>query len=287
MKIRDILKLRDQGVSFEFFPPASEKSKTKLIETVKALEEYNPLYVSMTCGAGGAWQDQTKTKEAVDILLREQDLVVMPHLTCIETKKSTIEGLLRDYQKKGIQNIMALRGDRPKQSDNSASKSKDFHYALDLVKLIREESEFCIGAAVYPEGHIESKSFQEDLDHSKEKIDAGADFAVTQMFFDNTYYYSFLERAEKAGITIPILPGILPLTNIAKVKEFASICRTTIPQDIEEKMEQAKGRPEEMERIGIEFTIRQCRDLKKQGFKRLHFFTLNRPGVMKAILDAI
>ena len=287
MKIADILKLRDQGVSFEFFPPASEKSKARLIETVKALGEYNPLYVSMTCGAGGASQDQTKTNQAVDILLREQDLVVMPHLTCIEAKRSTVEGLLRDYQKKDIQNIMALRGDRLKQSGDSDSRSKDFPYALDLVKLIRQESKFCIGVAVYPEGHIESKSLPEDLDHAKQKIDAGADFAVTQMFFDNAYYYSFLERAEKAGITIPILPGILPLTNIAKVKQFASICRTTIPQDIEEKMEQAKGKPDQMEKIGIEFTIGQCRDLKKNGFKRLHFFTLNRPKVMKEILDAI
>lgn len=287
MKIKDILKLRDQGVSFEFFPPASAKSKLKLIETVKALGKYNPLYASMTCGAGGAWQDQAKTQTAVDILLTEGNLVVMPHLTCVETPLSIIKQLLAAYQQKGIENIMALRGDPPKDRANSNSKSEGFSHAVDLVKLIRSQTEFCLGVAVYPEGHIESESLNQDLDHTKQKIDSGADFAVTQMFFDNSYFYSFFERARRAGITIPILPGILPLTNIAKIKQFASICRTTIPKQIEERMEQVRDEPDEMERIGIEFTIKQCRDLKGQGFKRLHFFTLNKPKVMSEILDAI
>jgi len=285
MRVGDIIKQRESGVSFEFFPPKSQKAKDRLIETVKALKVYNPLYVSMTCGAGGV--DQAKTKEAVDILLKEKGLLVMPHLTCLDASKDMIENSLKDYQAKAIENIMALRGDPPKGEDILSLGNRDFFYASDLVKFIRERFNFCIGVAVYPEGHIESNSLIKDLEYAKKKIDSGASFAVTQMFFDNSYYYTFRERAKRAGVTIPILPGILPLTNISKVKEFASICRTTIPEHIEQKMEAAKDRPEEMEKIGVEFTVEQCRDLKSKGFNYLHFFTLNRPQVMRSILDAI
>ncbi|MCF7908878.1 MAG: methylenetetrahydrofolate reductase [NAD(P)H] [Candidatus Omnitrophica bacterium] len=283
MKIVDILKTRESGVAFEFFPPSTQKSEERLIETVRILKDYQPLYVSMTHGAGGT--DQTKTQKAVDILLSEGGLAVMPHLTGISASKSQAEELLKAYQLKGLENIMALRGDPPKEE--IGAKVGDFRYAIDLVKFIKERSDLCIGVAVYPEGHIETESVEQDLDYTKQKIDSGADFAVTQMFFDNSYYYSFLDRMKKRAINAPVLPGILPLTNIAKVKEFASICRTTIPRQIEEKMEQFKDKPKEMEKVGIDFTIKQCRDLKSQGVKYIHFFTLNRPKVMSAILESI
>ncbi|RKY68738.1 MAG: 5,10-methylenetetrahydrofolate reductase, partial [Candidatus Latescibacterota bacterium] len=190
---------------------------------------------------------------------------------------------------KGIENIMALRGDPPQDVSDFDPTIGDFVYGRDLVDFIKREfgEYFCIGVAVYPEGHIESSSIEEDMEYTKQKIDAGADFAVTQMFFDNRYFYQFIERAQKYGIRIPVLPGILPLTDVNKVKEFASICRTTIPTKIEEEMLRFENNPEDMKKVGLDFTIRQCRDLIKNGFKRLHFFTLNKSGVITKVLEAI
>jgi len=285
MKVIDILQNQDQGVAFEFFPPKGEKGKKSLKATVEALRQYNPLYASMTYGAGGGTQE--KTKEAVCMLLAEGTFEVMPHLTCIGADGGSIKSLLDEYKENGIENIMALRGDPPQDTCNFDFSKQEFPYASRLVKYIKQNSHFCIGVAVYPEGHIEASSLEEDMEHTKQKIDAGADFAVTQMFFDNSYYYAFLERTRKKGINIPILPGILPLTDIAKVKQFTSICRTTIPRNIEEEMGRFADRPLEMEKVGIDFTIKQCRDLIKNGASQLHFFTLNKPAVIAAILKAI
>jgi len=285
MKISEILKQSDKGVAFEFFPPKSEKGRAALARTVKALKECKPLYASMTCGAGGT--TRKATQDAVSLLLEEGGLEVTPHLTCLDLSPDALESLLDGYKSKGIDNIMALRGDPPEGINDFSFSNQKFFCARDLVKAIKEYGRFCVGVAVYPEGHIETASLDEDLDYAKQKIDAGADFAVTQMFFDNTYYYRLLDRMKKKGIDIPVLPGILPLTDIAKVKQFASICRTTIPKNIEETMANLAKDSQEQEKAGIDFTIRQCRDLVKNGAKKLHFFTLNKPGIIKAILEAI
>ncbi|UCD16126.1 MAG: methylenetetrahydrofolate reductase [NAD(P)H] [Candidatus Omnitrophota bacterium] len=286
MKIDSILKEYNQGVSFEFFPPKTEKGIESLQKTAAVLSAYKPLYVSMTYGAGGSTQE--RTKEAVRMFQERADLVVMPHLTCIGARGARIAALLDEYKEKGIKNIMALRGDAPQLDVAFDSSIQEFRYGRDLVEFIKQRySGFCVGIAVYPEGHIETTSLAQDTDYTRQKVSAGADFAVTQMFFDNSHYYSLLDRMEKAGINIPVLPGILPLTDVAKVKQFASICRTTIPEHIEEKMGRFKENPDEMAKAGIDFTIEQCRDLIKNGIKQIHFFTLNKPAVMRRILDAI
>lgn len=286
MKITDILKKQEKGVSFEFFPPKTEAGSESLLNTLRILKKYKPLYVSMTYGAGGGTQE--KTKNAVSMFLKEKDLVVMPHLTCIGAKTSQITELLDEYKKYEIENIMALRGDLPQDKPDFDLAGQDLCYGSDLVRFIREKyRNLCIGVAVYPEGHIETASLKEDIDYTRQKIDAGADFTVTQMFFDNDYYYSLLDRMKENGISVPVLPGILPLTNIFKVKQFASICRTTIPRHIEKSMMRFSDSPEDMEKVGIENTIKQCRDLIKNGVRQLHFFTLNKPKVITTILNAI
>ena len=285
MRITKILENNDKGISFEFFPPKNEKEKKSLLITIKALKKYKPLYTSMTYGAGGSTQESTK--KAVRILLEEKDLIVMPHLTCIGTKKETINNLLDEYKKNGIKNIMALRGDLPDVGCKADLSKERLCYAKDLVTLIKENDDFCVGVAVYPEGHIETSTLEKDIEYTKQKIDAGSDFAVTQMFFDNSFFYSLCDRMKKKGINIPVLPGILPLTDLAKLKRFVSLCRTTIPKEIENKMSNLQDNPEEMKKAGVDFTIRQCQDLIKNGFKKLHFFTLNQPDVMTSILDAI
>ncbi|MFH1062609.1 MAG: methylenetetrahydrofolate reductase [NAD(P)H] [Candidatus Omnitrophota bacterium] len=285
MKISEILKQQEKGVSFEFFPPKTEKGRQSLSRTVEMLKQYKPLYVSMTYGAGGGSQEQTK--EAVSMLLDSRSLEVMPHLTCIGSCESEIKKILDNYKSQGIENIMALRGDPPVGEKDFNFKVKDYSYASDLVKTLKQYNHFCIGVAVYPEGHIETKSLDQDMEFTKKKVEAGADFAVTQMFFDNKYYYALLDRMQKKGITFPVLPGILPLTDVEKVKQFAVICRTTIPSDITMKMEKFRHDPKEMEKIGIDYTIRQCLDLMKNGVKKIHFFTLNKPEIITSIVDAI
>ncbi len=286
MKIRDLLKEKESGVSFEFFPTKTEAGKESLLAAVSELKRYKPLYISMTCGAGGtgAWE---KTEEMVYLLLKDKELVVMPHLTCANVTREEITALLERYLAAGVENIMALRGDPPRGVPDFEFKTQELRYGSDVVALIKGYGYFGIGVAVYPEGHLETKTLEEDLEYTKKKIDQGADFAVTQMFFDNSYYYAMCERMKKKGITIPVLPGILPLTDVAKVKQFASICRATIPSPIEEAMERLAGKPEEMAKVGLEFTIKQCRDLIQHGARRIHFYTLNRLETMRTVLNAI
>jgi methylenetetrahydrofolate reductase (NADPH) len=285
MKIIEILKTHDQGVSFEFFPPKTESGMASLIATAQKLKAYKPLYVSMTYGAAGSTQE--RTKEATYSLIKEKDFVVMPHLTCIGANIATIKSLLDEYKQNGIKNIMALRGDPPQGLRGFDFKSQALCFAKDLVSFIKGNNHFCIGVAVYPEGHIETKTLDEDLEYTKQKIVAGADFAVTQMFFDNSYFYSFLDRAAKSGVNIPILPGIFPLTDIDRLKKFCSVARTTIPKKIENEMGRFRAKPLEMEKVGIDFTIKQCQDLISRGHKCLHFFTFNKAELIQKIIKAI
>jgi methylenetetrahydrofolate reductase (NADPH) len=285
MKISEVLKQKKSGVSFEFFPHKTPKGKEQLHSAVKQLENYNPLYMSMTYGAGGTSQD--RTKEAVDMLLEEKICPIMPHLTCIGATKSSIEALLNDYKIRGVENIMALRGDIPQNMPDFNIRKGEFSCGKDIVSFIKKKSGFCVGAAVYPETHIESPCFEDDLKHTKEKIDAGADFAVTQMFFDNRFYYEFIRSAQKKGIAVPILPGILPVTDLNKLKQFVSTCRVSIPKELENRMAKHLDNPQEMEKIGLDWTIDQCRDLNHNGIKFLHFFTLNKGPVIAKILDAL
>ncbi|MCK9573549.1 MAG: methylenetetrahydrofolate reductase [NAD(P)H] [Candidatus Omnitrophica bacterium] len=285
MKIIDILKTHDKGVSFEFFPPKTDNGMNSFMNTVRDLKAYKPLYVSMTYGAAGSTQGATK--EATYLLIKEKDFTVMPHLTCIGANVDNIRNLLDGYKQNGIENIMALRGDIPQGKSDFDLKSQALCYAKDLVGFIKENGNFCTGVAVYPEGHIETKTLDEDIEYTKQKINAGANFAVTQMFFDNSHFYNFLERAAKKGINIPVLPGIFPLSDIDKLKKFCMVARTTIPRKVEEEMSRFRDNPQDMEKCGIDFTIKQCRDLISHGHSRLHFFTFNKSEMIRAILNAI
>ena len=286
MRIIDILRDQGRGISLEFFPARSEAGEKALAETVHTLKAYRPMYVSMTCGAGGG--KQGRTQEAVAMLLKEGGLVVMPHVTSIDITRDSMKALLDGYRESGIQNLMVLRGDPPQGAVHFDYKKQEFSYASDLVTFIRQEygDYFCIGVAVYPEGHLETATLEEDMKYTKQKVQMGADFAVTQMFFDNVYYYSLMDRMRKEGLTLPVLPGILPLRDISVVKKFASLCRSTVPTHIEEAMSPLEGKPEEMEKVGLEFTIAQCRDLVEHGVTKMHFYTLNKLAVAK-VLEAV
>lgn len=285
MFIRDILKERDEGVSFEFFPPKTEEGRDDFLRVVKELSAFDPLYVSVTYGAGGTTQD--RTYRTLKWLREETDLTLMSHLTCIGATKEAMDDLLRRYISIGIDNILALRGDPPKGVPDFNPLKGEFRYASDLVRFIRGYGCFSIGVAVYPEGHQESPSLDKDIEYMKKKIDEGADFGITQMFFDNRFFYEFMERVERAGISIPIIPGIMPIGDIRKIKEFASFCKATIPDSIMKRIEPFQDNPEEMKKIGIEIAIKQCIELRDNGVRYLHFYTLNRPDMVSSIIKAI
>lgn len=285
MQIKKILKEKSKGISFEFFPPKSAEGRVGFMKVVHELRKYNPLYVSVTFGAGGSTQD--RTKNTLLWIKEETNLNVMSHLTCIGATTNSMDSLLRDYKENGIDNVLAMRGDPPKNVKDFDPAKGDFRYAKDLVSFVKKYDYFSIAVAVYPEGHQEAPSIEKDIEYTKMKVDAGADFGITQMFFDNRHYYSFLERAAKAGINIPMLPGILPITDFSKVKEFSSLCKTEIPASLEKIMTPVADNPVEMRKRGIEYTIKQCEDLLKNGIKYLHFFALNKSEAVSEIINGL
>jgi methylenetetrahydrofolate reductase (NADPH) len=280
MKIKDIIEQQGKSISFEFFPPKNQQGEDQLLETIRRLESFKPTFVSVTSGAGGS--TLKNTRQVVKRIKEETSLTPMPHLTCVDQSKEEIGDILGDYLGLGVENILALRGDPPKGTTILIPKN-GLCYASDLVQLVASFNAFSIGVAVYPEGHIEAPSLEKDLFYTKQKIDAGADFAITQMFFDNSFFYRFMERAQKAGIDIPIIPGIMPITDIEKIRKFSQTCGATLPAHLVDRLQEAAS-PDEAGKIGLEFAIKQCEDLMRNGIRYFHFYTLNRADVVSAIL---
>ncbi len=285
MRISDALREREEGISFEFFPPKTPEGLQQLTSIARELESFSPIYASVTYGAGGSTQD--RTKETLYKLKSETGFTLMSHLTCVGATRGAMDSLLKDYISHGIENILALRGDPPHDMYEFDRTAGDFSYAKDLVEFVVRYRCFSIGVAVYPEGHPESPSLDADMDYAREKIDAGADFAITQMFFDNSFFYRFMDRAQKARIEIPIIPGIMPITDFGKIKKFASFCKASIPPEIEKAMTPITDRPEKMYWLGIEMAVRQCTDLIENGVRYLHFYTLNQSAAVKDILGSL
>jgi len=284
LKIGELLK-SEFSISFEFFPPKSQEGEEELFNTIKDLESLRPTFVSVTYGAGGSTRE--RTRRIVHKIHTETKLTVMAHLTCIAHSKEEILEILQDYKNIGVENILALRGDVPK-GDFQAPKGACKH-AVELVKLIRENfgGWFSIGVASYPERHPESPNMEWEIKYFKEKVLSGADFSITQMFFDNSYYYRFVEMCQRENINIPIIPGIMPITNFNQIKKFASMCGATIPQKLVEMLEPYTDNPKETAKRGVEFAIKQCEDLLDNGVPGLHFYTLNKSKATLLVYQAI
>jgi methylenetetrahydrofolate reductase (NADPH) len=282
MKIGEAIKAQGSSLSFEFFPPKDAAAEARLFQAITNLKGYQPTFVSVTYGAGGG--TLKNTRKVVVRIKGETPLTPMPHLTCVEQSASALEKILLDYKRNGVENVLALRGDPPKGQDKFEAHPDGFCYAIDLVRLVVTMGGYSIGVAVYPEGHIEAPDLETDMYYTRQKINAGADFAITQMFFDNRFYYNFMERAEKAGITIPIIPGIMPITDIGKIKKFGKMTGATIPKSIVGPMEKAAS-PEEALKLGVEFATKQCQDLRQNGVKYFHFYTLNQSQAVTEIVN--
>ena len=285
MKIKAILEKVRPSFSFEFFPPKNSEGFEQLFTTIEQLKSCQPSYVSVTFGAGGSTRSQTI--DLVGRIKNEIGLESMAHLTCVGSSKDELRSILDTLQEKGIHNILALRGDPPKGQEKFVKAENGFAYANELVEFIRKHYSFCIGVAGYPEGHVECPDKNTDLDNLKKKVDAGADFIVTQLFFDNRFYFDFVERAENAGIKIPVIPGIMPVLNVKQTQRFTKMCGSTIPEVLMKQLESFQDEPETVRKIGIEHATVQCDLLLQEGAPGVHFYTLNRSNATLKILESL
>ncbi len=283
MRVCDFLKERDFVLSFEFFPPKRREDEDAFWNTIEKLKRWKPDFVSVTYGAGGSTHDRS-----IDLALAllNKGFCVVAHLTSISLSREQVRKTLDILKAGGIENILALRGDIPKDPQFVIPKDA-FRYAYQLVEFIKANYDFCVGVAGYPEGHIEAPSREKDIEYLKLKVDKGAEFIITQLFFDNTFFFEFLELTQKAGINVPIIPGIMPITNYNQIIRFTKLCGATIPNNLLSLIESLKDKPDELRRAGIEYTINQCRELIDMGVKYLHFYTLNKSPTTNIILEAL
>ena len=272
---------RDVRVSFEFFPPKTEKMEEILWDSIQRLAPLEPAYVSVTYGAGGSTRQRTHA--TVVRIRRETVLEPAAHLTCVGAMREEIDEVARQYWRSGIRHIVALRGDPPEDVDRYEPHPGGYAYASDLVAGLKRVADFEISVAAFPEVHPEAAGAEADLDNLKRKIDAGATRAITQFFFDADIYLRFLDRARAAGVTVPIVPGILPVTNFARVVQFAAICGTRVPGWMADLFEGLDDRPETRRLVAATVAAEQCRALYANGVKTFHFYTLNRAELTYAI----
>ncbi|MGQ0508717.1 MAG: methylenetetrahydrofolate reductase [NAD(P)H] [Myxococcaceae bacterium] len=286
MKIRNRLNPSDPCFSFEFFPPKSDEGVTNLLQTLSELAPLEPGFVSVTYGAGGSTRD--RTLGLVTQIKQQTGIEAMAHLTCVGHTKQDLAEVLDQLADAKIENVLALRGDPPRGETKFTAVPGGFAYASELVEYIRSKDyPFSVGAACYPEGHLETGSRDVDLKHLKKKVDAGADFLITQLFFDNAFYFDFVERARRQGINCPIVPGIMPITNFEQVNRFIRMCGATMPMRLALQLEKLQDQPEAIMQLGVAHATVQCIELLNRGVPGIHFYTLNRSPATRMIVTAL
>jgi len=286
MRIRELLDAGGPAFSFEFFPPKTAQAEVTLFRTIDRLRPLRPAFVSVTYGAGGSTRD--KTIDLVCRIKHDIGIEAMAHLTCVGATQHELADILARLGDRGIDNVLALRGDPPRDQPNFVRPANGFGYASELVQFIRARGfPFCLGSACYPEGHPESISLDADIRHLKIKVDAGLDFLITQLFFDNAGYFAFIERARALGVHVPIVPGIIPITNVAQIERLATLCAARIPAELMARLDAVRDDDTAVQRIGIEHATQQCRDLLAHGAPGIHFFTLNQSPATRAILEQL
>jgi len=280
VKIIDRMLQDKVNISFEVFPPKTDDAYEKVLTTVDEIGKLKPSFISVTYGAGGGTSKNT-VKIASHI---QNDLGVnsIAHLTCASSTKEEVHRVIDDIKEKGIQNILALRGDIPK--DAAFPIPGHYKYASELVEDIKVRGDFCIGAACYPEGHVESEHKSEDIAHLKEKVDSGVDFLTTQMFFDNSILYNFLYRIREKGITVPVLPGIMPVTNGKQMARICQLSGTALPERFRAIVDRFGDNPKAMQQAGIAYATDQIIDLIANGINNIHIYSMNKPEVAVAIM---
>jgi methylenetetrahydrofolate reductase (NADPH) len=273
--------------SFEFFPPKTDEGERNLGRALAELARLTPTFVSVTYGAGGSAQQKRKTVDIVRHVKADFGLEAMAHFTCVGATVAELRETLDLMRDSGIENVLALRGDPPMGQSEWTATDGGLSYSRELIELIRDGYDFCIGAACFPEGHIHAASFEADLRYCKEKVDAGATFLITQLFFDNAAYFDFVARAREAGIDVPIVPGIMPVTDVGQLKRFTSMCGASLPTDMLLELELRADQPQAVQEFGVAYAALQCADLLRNGAPGIHFYTLNKSTSTRAILGAL
>lgn len=281
MQITEILNKKTMSLSFEVFPPKKETSFESVREATEEIAALNPSFMSVTYGAGGGTSDYTLS--VAKNIKEKYGVPMLAHLTCVSSGKALVEKRINDMKDAGITNVMALRGDLTPELQNSDRKDWEYRHAVDLIRELSEKGGFCIGAACYPEVHPESANQREDIIHLKEKVDAGADFLTTQMVFDNNLFFNFLYKIREAGITVPVLPGIMPITNANQVERAIKLSGAFMPQRFKAIVDKFGTNPEAMKQAGIAYATDQIIDLYANGITNVHVYSMNKPEIAKGI----
>lgn len=281
MKITDIIKEDRLSLSFEVFPPKTDDKFEKVKFAIEEIAELKPSFMSVTYGAGGG-----TSKYTVDIArdIRERGVTSIAHLTCVSSSRQQVRDMLDKLRANGIENILALRGDIPEGLDRT---NLEYRYASELVYEIKEYGGFCIGGACYPETHPESSSSMEDIANIKKKVDAGVEFLTTQMFFDNDIYYNFLYRLREAGVNVPVIAGIMPITSAKQIERVVSISQNALPQRFLRIVDRFRDNPKAMKQAGIAYATEQIVDLYANGVKAVHIYSMNNPSVVEALQNNV
>jgi methylenetetrahydrofolate reductase (NADPH) len=285
MRIDRLLAGPEPLFSFEFFPPKTEQGEQNLYEALSELRTLDPAFVSVTYGAGGS--TRAKTIEIVRHIKERYGLEAMAHFTCVSSTVPELRATLDDMLAAGIENVLALRGDPPAGQEAWVKTEGGLEYSRELVELIKAHYPFAVGAACFPETHIHAQSPEADLEHLAEKVAAGVDFLITQLFFDNALYFDFVARARAAGIDVPIIPGILPITHIGQLERMTKICGASIPDGLRRELHAREHQPEAVLDFGVAYATLQCSELLAAGAPGIHFYTLNRSPATRAILSAL
>jgi len=281
MKISDILCEDKTTISFEVFPPKTTANFESVKKAALGVAALHPDYMSVTYGAGGS--SRGNTLHIAEEIQKAENVTTIAHLTCVGAGKEDIRTALSEMKAAGIENILALRGDRPKDFDGDPFK--EYHYASELVATIKEYGDFCVGGACYPEGHPDSVNKKGDIKNLKKKVDAGCEFLTTQMFFDNNIFYSFLYKAREAGILVPVIPGIMPITRANQVENAVRLSGCNVPERFRSIVDCFGENPAAMQQAGIAYATDQIIDLIANGIRHIHVYSMNKPEVAKGILD--
>lgn len=281
MRIVDILNDEKMSLSYEVFPPKQETSFDNVKKATEEIAALNPAFMSVTYGAGGGTSEYTL---AVAKNIKEKyDVPMLAHLTCVSSDKETVAQRIADMKAAGITNVMALRGDLTPELEKTDRSKWDYKYAVELIEELKKDGSFCIGAACYPEVHPESANQREDIKHLKEKVDAGADFLTTQMVFDNNLFFNFLYKIREAGITVPVLPGIMPITNGNQVERAIKLSGAFMPQRFKAMVDKFGNNPDAMRQAGIAYATDQIIDLYANGITNVHVYSMNKPSIAQGI----
>jgi methylenetetrahydrofolate reductase (NADPH) len=285
MRIVELLGQPRPVFSFEFFPPKTDEGHRTLEGTLQVLRDDAPDFVSMTYGAGGA--TRSSTVDLTRWIKQDLGIEAMAHLSCVGEPTERLVEILDEIEAAGVDNVLALRGDPPRGETEWRPHPGGLHYSVELIRLIRERFDFCVGAACFPEIHPDAPDRDSDLSYARAKQEAGAGFLITQLFFDNELYFGFVEEARAAGISVPIVPGIMPITNYGQIKRFTEMCGASIPDELERELNGRADDPEAVAELGVAYATLQCSDLLARGAPGIHFYTLNRSPATRAILAAL